>query len=145
MCTSASCADSQPRPTCCAALPGDRGQVTLNVQDLVNHLSLSGIPNRLAPGRELVGKLPLEHCISVVTLPWKLRGPHYPVNSHMESVTRRSRGFVESRLQAGRHPVCALIPALPHPMPWSSSHSLWSTPVHWHSPGDHRKAEETPS
>lgn len=39
---SASCMDAHHRPTCCAALPGDRGQVRVNIEDPVRHLSLSG-------------------------------------------------------------------------------------------------------
>lgn len=68
---SASCMDAQRRPTCCAALPGDRGQVRVNIEDPVRHLSLRQ-PNRLVSGRELVGKFPIEYHVWVVTLPWKL-------------------------------------------------------------------------
>lgn len=29
--------DAWPKPTCCAALPGDRGQVRMNIEDPVRH------------------------------------------------------------------------------------------------------------
>lgn len=67
---SASCTDVQSHPTCCVALPGDRGQVRVNIEDSIRHSLLHS--QRLLSGRGLVGKFLQEQHVCAVTLPWKL-------------------------------------------------------------------------
>ena len=46
--------DVQSQPTCCVALPGERGQVRVNIEDSIRHSLLHS--QRPLPGRGLVGK-----------------------------------------------------------------------------------------
>lgn len=64
--TNDSCTGVPPRPTCCAALPGHREKVTLDV-DLVRHSQAAG----LLSGLKMVG-VPLQpDYVCVVMLSWQ--------------------------------------------------------------------------